>query len=60
MSLLAPSLLELVEEALKGGRQPIVMGYSLGKAQRVIALLGPTTGGGGSITGLYGHFVPVN
>jgi hypothetical protein len=25
-----------------------------------IALLGPTTGGGGSITGVYGHFVPVN
>ena len=25
-----------------------------------IALLGPTTGSGGSIVGVYGHFVPVN
>ena len=25
-----------------------------------IALLGPTAGGGGSITGIYGHLVPVN
>lgn len=25
-----------------------------------IALLGPTSGSGGSITGIYGHFVPVN
>ena len=25
-----------------------------------IALLGPTTGSGGSITGVYGHLVPVN
>ena len=25
-----------------------------------IALLGPSTGGGGSIVGVYGHYVPVN
>ena len=25
-----------------------------------IALLGPSTGGGGSITGVYGHYVPAN
>lgn len=33
-------LLELVEGAFREGRQPIVMGYSLGKAQEVTRILG--------------------
>jgi Cft2 family RNA processing exonuclease len=32
-------LVDLVEEALCAGRQPIVMGYSLGKAQEIVRIL---------------------
>jgi Cft2 family RNA processing exonuclease len=32
-------LLELVERALAAGRQPIVMGYSLGKSQEIVKIL---------------------
>lgn len=32
-------LLELVEGALREGRQPIVLGYSLGKAQEIVRML---------------------
>jgi Cft2 family RNA processing exonuclease len=32
-------LLELVESAFRAGRQPIVLGYSLGKAQEVVRIL---------------------
>jgi Cft2 family RNA processing exonuclease len=43
----AAELLERVEQALRDGRQPIVMGYSLGKAQEVVRIL---TGGGHNVT----------
>ncbi len=32
-------LLEIVERALSAGRQPIVMGYSLGKSQEIVKIL---------------------
>lgn len=35
----AAQLVELVEGAIRAGRQPIVMGYSLGKAQEAIKIL---------------------
>jgi Cft2 family RNA processing exonuclease len=35
----ADQLIELVEGAIRAGRQPIVMGYSLGKAQEAIRIL---------------------
>lgn len=40
-------LLERVEEALRAGRQPIVLGYSLGKSQEIIRIL---TGAGHNVT----------
>lgn len=35
----ADQLAELAEAALRAGRQPIVMGYSLGKAQEIVRIL---------------------
>jgi Cft2 family RNA processing exonuclease len=35
----AAQLVELVSDALRAGRQPIVMGYSLGKAQEIVRIL---------------------
>src|SRR5687768_4612640 len=35
----AAQLCDLVEQALRAGRQPIVMGYSLGKAQEITRIL---------------------
>ena len=35
----ADRMVNLVGEALKAGRQPVVMGYSLGKAQEIVKLL---------------------
>lgn len=35
----AEQLVELVSDALRTGRQPIVMGYSLGKAQEIVRIL---------------------
>ncbi|HQY87539.1 MAG TPA: MBL fold metallo-hydrolase RNA specificity domain-containing protein, partial [Tepidisphaeraceae bacterium] len=35
----AARLVELVTEALRAGRQPIVMGYALGKAQEIVKIL---------------------
>jgi Cft2 family RNA processing exonuclease len=35
----AEQLVELVQQALRDGRQPIVMGYSLGKAQEIARIL---------------------
>ena len=43
----ADRLMELVEAAFREGRQPIVMGYSLGKAQEITRLL---TDGGFAVT----------
>lgn len=43
----AAQLLELVEQALRDGRQPIVMAYSLGKSQEVARIL---TDGGFNVT----------
>jgi Cft2 family RNA processing exonuclease len=43
----ADRLLELVETALRAGQQPIVMGYSLGKAQEITRML---TAGGHNVT----------
>lgn len=43
----ADQLLDLVEAAFRAGRQPIVMGYSLGKAQEITRLL---TDGGFNVT----------
>ena len=43
----ADQLLETVEHALRDGRQPIVMGYSLGKAQEITRIL---TDGGFPVT----------
>jgi Cft2 family RNA processing exonuclease len=40
-------LLEIVERALRDGRQPIVMGYSLGKSQEIVRIL---TDGGHRVT----------
>ncbi|MDB5319314.1 MAG: Ribonuclease [Phycisphaerales bacterium] len=40
-------LLELVERAFSAGRQPIVMGYSLGKSQEIVKIL---TDGGHRVT----------
>lgn len=40
-------LLEMVGQALRDGRQPIVMGYSLGKAQEIVRIL---TAGGFPVT----------
>src|SRR4051812_38645073 len=35
----ADQLVDLVNDALRAGRQPIVMGYSLGKAQEIVRIL---------------------
>lgn len=43
----ADELLDRVETALRAGRQPIVLGYSLGKAQEIIKIL---TCGGFTVT----------
>ena len=43
----AEQLLVLVEDAFRAGRQPIVMGYSLGKAQEITRML---TAGGFPVT----------
>ena len=40
-------LLEIVENALRAGRQPLVLGYSLGKAQEIVRIL---TAGGHRVT----------
>jgi Cft2 family RNA processing exonuclease len=40
-------LLEVVERAFRDGRQPIVMGYSLGKSQEIVRIL---TDGGHAVT----------
>jgi Cft2 family RNA processing exonuclease len=37
--LVIAQLLEIVEQALREGRQPIVMGYSLGKSQEIVRIL---------------------
>jgi Cft2 family RNA processing exonuclease len=43
----ADRMVQLVGDALKTGRQPVVMGYSLGKAQEIVKLL---TGAGFAVT----------